>query len=265
MQFDIFVELQGRKKISEEQSVYASFPVLSFKIEPGDNLLMCLLLIYDKPNYIVLGRLHQSFIPKLEDKEYQEWLTILKSMINFNLLNGNTKTEIEYIKNMNALCNSFIADKIDWTQEGFDLISGKYHFVSNGRIERTIQVSSQVKNQSICFDNSYLELKNHNKDGSFLPLTNYMKNYFLNMGDIQHMTDEQVHSYALFNRKRIADYIWKQEENKKEMQALGIGALSSDLESSALASVQLLKYIIQKQFDIELEQYTKKALDKQIK
>ncbi len=261
MEQDTFIELQGRQKISEEQSVYASFPILSLEGEPRENLLLCLLLIHSKPNYIVLGKLHHSFIPKLEDKEYQEWLMLLKKMVNFDLVNGNVKTEMEYINNMNAFCSSFMVDKIDWTQEGFDFISGKYHFVSNGRIERTVQISSQVKDQSICFDNSYLELQNHiSKEGSFLPFTNYTKDYFLNVGDIQNMTDEQVQSYALFNRKRIADYTWKQEENKKEMQALGIGSLSSDLESSALASTQLLKMIIYKQLGIELEQYTKKHL-----
>lgn len=247
------IELQERTPVSSDiPSIFYKFPIIRVQKQNGENenLLLYLFQINNKPDYLVLGKFPQDLLSTLNSNLFQEWLTHLDTMLRFDLLGSTAQLEAEYLKEMATVEQSYFAQHIEWTQEGFDLISGKQNFSPKGTLQRTVVLDTEIKDQSLLFGASYYSLFPEESlclGKLFASFQDYTDNYFLNQNDLQDMSFEQASAFALFHRYRIVKYIRNHRHGEGWMEAYCHEALSPNLEQSEISVVQLLDSIVEMQ------------------
>ena len=239
------IQLYGRKSI-DDQSLFVKFPIIFIK-EEKLSLLLYLFQVNGIPNYLVLGKLKDDYLPKLEDTPFWSWLNTLNQILNFDLCSSSLDSS--YLNNMNIIWSSPISNKIEWTQEGFDIISGKQNFVKNGEISRTVKIPYHQNGKTCLFENKFFDIRDSKESSLFSPIQIYLEQYFLSVDDKNRMTDEQRRSYYLFHRYRLVRYVRRLKD--ESLQFLCQDAFSSDLNIASDASIQLLDYVFMSQFEKE--------------
>ena len=153
--------------------------------------------------YVVLARLsvnNQSNWKSVYKALEENILSLIKTYtLPFDFLKKrklyDKKLELLIFNNKNI--NNIITN-IEFTQEGFDLITNKFLF-TNGRIERTFN-----------FDNNYNYFDNLIKNQDkliFNKIENYYYNYFLTDYELTHMNLQQIMGYVDYNKNRLENII----------------------------------------------------------
>lgn len=198
------------------------------------------------PNYVVLGRFFS--------KSYENWKNdyvslsenitslIRTYLLPFDVIRTRKLHDMNLKKIVfNNRSNEDIINNLEFTQEGFDLITNKFLF-TDGKIERTL-----------IFDNSYNHYDDLIKEENskyFKPLSYYYYNYFFNDNELNNISLEQVIRYVDFNKLRLENVVianssslqqtyfslnnWKEENNflvtfidsQIELRKNGIGQIN---------------------------------------
>ena len=256
------IQLQGATYLNN-MSLNQRFPIIGVVSENQrkENLLLYSFVQNGQPNYIVLGRLISGYLPRFDNQLLQSWLGHLSNVLSFGAVGNDIKAETDYLLEMGAVQNSPMASKIEWTQEGFDIISGKQHFLQDGILQRTVVMEMYQEDNEYFFGSHYsgINEKNNMKGNSlFAPYREYMNNYFLNQEDLIRMSYEQAKSFALFHRYRIVKHIKENRANEDWLISYCNEALSANLEDSGMAAVQLLDSIVEMQLGAKVLDSQKK-------
>lgn len=259
------IELQGRTRFSSDSSIFSAFPIVSFPLEDGvrDNLLFYVFQLNGNVNYVILGKMRDGYLPKLENQEFLEWLEQLSKLLAYDVLNSTKALEADYLSTMAKVQQSNLIHQIEWTQEGFDLLSGKQNFLPKGIIQRTVGTEIVKQDGGFLFGNQYFSVneKNNMKNRTlFAPFCDYVNNYFLNAKDCIKMSYDQVRAFSLFHRYRIVKYVRGNQNFNSWAQPFCKEALIPDLESSNDAAMQLLNGIVEFQLGAKLLDKEKKTL-----
>lgn len=200
----------------------------------------------DETNYVVLGRFYvkENEIWKTDYEMVQKYiLSLIKNyLLPFDLIKSRKIHDMNLRKFIfNNDLNDSIINRLEFTQEGFDLITNKFLF-TGGKIERTIM-----------FDNSYNhydELVKSENFKYFKKIEFYYYNYFFNDNELNNITLDEVIRYVDFNKLRLENVIIA---NSNSLQQIYFSLNDWKAENEFLVTfvdsqIELRKNGIQKEF-----------------
>lgn len=188
--------------IKMDKSIISSFPIITADYN-GEKRSFLLFRFSNNglPNYLVIGVLKKDLL--IEKDSLIKWLGVLKELIEF----GKTPDNLNfYHEKIAQLKNSRYFEGILYSQEGYDLINGKQHYIAGGLICRTILIPCKVlMDGSIVFKNEVV----FNGENQFLSgepfkeYQDYEDNYFLNIYEYRLMSYYSILKYVEDNAERL--------------------------------------------------------------
>lgn len=190
-------------------------------------------------NYVVLGAVDKYKARTIATHEtYSNWLKNVYVLLNTDRRNMTGTEEHELLvsesgfKYDNYIGTERQADSIDkgrafisFTQEGFDLITGKQYSLDDSMIQRTVE----IKDNEVYADPKYgkqlaLGKKYDTNNNLFsrvseIPFKNwyfYERHYFLNQAELFRMTLEEAKEYSFSHFERLMHVLGA--DNQKESQ-----------------------------------------------
>lgn len=191
---------------------YSSFPVIVLK---GEDEITSYSIIHRFKNngeyeYAVIGKVFaESLVESLRD--YKEFIMMLSNLFRTN--NKRSRNEL-----LSELKLTKFFKQVLFTQEGYDLITGK-HLYTNGEIQKTIMPRTSIEEGTIVFDSTYEEVKESKVTGMinesgvpteiklFDTFDKYDENYFVNQKDFMKMETKEAASFVSDNYSKILSYI----------------------------------------------------------
>lgn len=202
-------------KILENSKISNGFPVMLVQNSLGEQeeLLLHCFQKDAKPDYLIIGKFAQNRRPNLKSVQDIEWFRLIKALIQNKSLQTNYDS---YLKAISALTTYSMTNSILFTQEGYDLLTGKFLFTKDGKIQRTVQLDCITQGESLLFGNKYYSVNHDNKVKTanlFDSFQKYQDEYFMNNSDLENMNAETAQAYAIMNNRRMLKYMQKIQPN----------------------------------------------------
>lgn len=195
--------------MQDDTKLLSNFPImlgLNTEGKPEGLLLHCF-KINNEPDYIVVGKFAKNKLPSFSNKLDKRWFEQVQHLVQDKDLQADCHAFTkEYLK----LKDYPIMNNLLLTQEGFDLLSGKFLYTKNGRIQRTVQLECITDEDNLIFGKKYYPVNQQNKLASialFDTWENYHHSYFMNAKDLENLNKEKAVIYALINNRRMLRYM----------------------------------------------------------
>lgn len=191
---------------------YANFPIIVLK---GNDGVSSYSIVHRFSNngqldYAVIGKVFaESLIESIHD--YKDFISLLSAL--FKTSDKKRRSEL-----LDEVKTSNFFKQVLFTQEGFDLISGK-HFYTNGDIQKTIVTANAEQDGVLVLDSLYSEVSENkvqnfqNEKGviteikPFDSFEKYESNYFVNRKDFMNMSPREASLFVSDHYNKMINYI----------------------------------------------------------
>lgn len=195
--------------LQEENKLLANFPVLLGTNSEGrpEGLLLHCFKSNGQPDYLVIGKFQKDNLPSFNNKLDKLWFEHIQKLVQDKALQTDCNA---FVKESQRLMTYPIMNNIEFTQEGYDLLTGKFLYTKDGTIQRTVQLECITEGASLTFGKNYYPVNHQNKVKNialFAPWHEYHDNYFMNPEDLYNLNDKTSNTYALINNRRLLNYM----------------------------------------------------------
>lgn len=202
-------EIVYKNTTLQEDKLLTNFPILlGLNLEgKPEGLLLHRFKSDGQPDYLIIGKFQKDKLPSFSNKLDKAWFEQIQNLVQDKTLQTDYNA---FTKESQRLTTYPIMNNIDFTQEGYDLLTGKFLYTKEGKMQRTIQLECITEGDSLIFGKNYYPVNKQNKVKDialFAPWHQYQDNYFMNEEDLCNLDDETSKIYALINNRRLLNYM----------------------------------------------------------
>ncbi len=164
----------------------------------------------NRQNYVVVGKLKKDHTTILRGADNLKWLVTTCKLVTAYKDKKNSSKRYEY----ENFLNSDITNKINFTKEGYDLITNKFKYL-DGEIDRTIALETSSKSGRLRY-----EISEVISDKDFYSIEYLDNNYFFTDKQINKISKRNFVNYIRDNMTKINKIAIQDNDFTRNMQNL---------------------------------------------